>query len=155
MSEARSNIPSWGETFMNISQVIALRSKDPSTQVGATIVNADNKILSVGYNGTPKGFDDDIFPWGRDNEDPMLTKYPFVVHAERNAILNFNGALRDFKGATLYTTHFPCNECAKEIAQVQIAHVVFLNSHSMTDGLSPATLKIFDMANITLKQLEI
>lgn len=127
MSGRRENIASWDETFMNIADVVKNRSKDPVTQVGACIISDDKRILSLGYNGAPNGFDDDVFPWGKVGEYHE-TKYAYVVHAERNAILNFRGNLREFDGATVYVTHFPCNECAKEIVQVGVKEIVYLNN---------------------------
>lgn len=124
MSEQRTHTASWDETFMNIAEVVKQRSKDPVTQVGACIVSSDNRILSLGYNGAPNGFDDNDFPWGKVGEYSE-TKHAYVVHAERNAILNFRGSLKEFDGSKLYVTYFPCNECAKEIAQVRIKEVIF------------------------------
>ena len=112
----------WDEYFMGIALLSAQRSKDASTQVGACIVSSDNKILSVGYNGMPTGCPDDDMPWGRDGA--MLdTKYPFVCHAELNAILNT--AIGTLRGAKVYVTLFPCNECAKAIIQCGIRTVVY------------------------------
>ena len=98
------------------------RSKDPNTQVGACIVSPENIIISTGYNGMPKGCSDDTFPWERTGEE---TKYPFVVHAELNAILNANG--RDLRGSRLYVALFPCNECAKAIIQSGVREVLYLS----------------------------
>lgn len=111
---------------MQIAEVAAQRSKDPNTQVGATFVSRDNRIISIGYNGAPAGFSDEEFPWSRDNENPLENKYLFVVHAERNGVLNYRGSLADFNGATVYVTMFPCNECAKELAQLSVREVVWL-----------------------------
>ena len=108
----RADYISWDEYFMGIAMLAARRSKDPSTQVGACIVSQDNIIISTGYNGMPKGCSDDEYPWERVGED---TKYPYVVHAELNAVLNANG--RDLRGSKLYVALFPCNECAKAIIQ--------------------------------------
>lgn len=152
MAEKRLDVLSWDETFMGIAEVVAKRSKDPSTQVGACIVSSDNSILSVGYNGATRGFDDNDFPWGKTSQNPLETKYPFVVHAERNAILNFRGSLREFKNSIMYVTHFSCNECAKEIAQVGISEVVFRSNHNAF-GLSEASNIIFDKADIRVRQL--
>ena len=152
MTDQRVNVPSWDDTFMGIAEIVSKRSKDPSTQVGACVVSSDNRILSVGYNGAPRGFSDDDFPWGKHKINPIKNKYPFVVHAERNAILNFRGSLREFENATMYVTHFSCNECAKEIAQVGISEVVFLNNHNM-NGLSEASIIIFEKAGISLRQI--
>ena len=98
---------------MAVAFLTAMRSKDPQTQVGACIVNQDKRIVGVGYNGFPKGCSDDALPWAREAEDPFDTKYPYVCHAEQNAILNKNSA--DVKGCTIYTAMFPCNECTKMI----------------------------------------
>ena len=92
MSAKRSDYISWDEYFMGVAHLSGMRSKDPNTQVGACIVSPDNKILSMGYNGFPKGCSDDEFPWERENDnDRNLTKYPFVTHSELNAILNYRG----------------------------------------------------------------
>ena len=118
----RENYITWDEYFMGIAMLAARRSKDPSTQVGACIVSQDNIIISTGYNGMPKGCSDDEFPWDRTGEE---TKYPYVVHAELNAILNANG--RDLRGSRLYVALFPCNECAKAIIQSGIKEVIYLS----------------------------
>ena len=120
-SVKREDYLAWDEYFMAIAKLSAMRSKDPSTQVGACIVSNDNRILSIGYNGAPNGFDDDNFPWAREG-DNLDTKYPYVCHAEMNAILNYRGNL---EGAKLYVSLFPCNECAKAIIQAGIKTVVY------------------------------
>ena len=116
---------------MGIALLSAQRSKDNHTQVGACIVNEEQRIVSVGYNGMPTGCDDDLMPWEREG-DFLDTKYPFVCHAELNAILNCNTRLR---GCTLYVTLFPCNECAKAIIQCGIRRVIYLeNKYAGTDS---------------------
>lgn len=152
MSEERQDVASWDETFMNIAHVARMRSKDPTTQVGACIVSEDKRILSIGYNGAPNGFDDEEFPWGRDSENPLETKYLFVVHAERNAILNFRGSLREFKDATLYVSLFPCNECAKELAQVGIKEVIYEEMYRPGSDVSEASLMILKRAGVAIRQ---
>ena len=122
----REDYLNWEEYFMAVAKLTAMRSKDPNTQVGACIVGTDNRILSVGYNGAPNGFDDDKFPWAREG-NPLDTKYLYVCHAERNAILNFKGSRRDLENAVIYVDLFPCNECAKEIIQSGIKEVVYLS----------------------------
>ena len=108
----RTDYINWDEYFMGIALLTAMRSKDPSSQVGACIVSPENKILSLGYNGMPIGCDDDAMPWEREGE-PLNTKYMYVCHAELNAILN--SAHNNLKGARVYVTLFPCNECTKAI----------------------------------------
>ena len=114
--EKRKDYLEWDEYFMAIAKLSAMRSKDPSTQVGACIVSNDNRILSIGYNGAPNGFSDEKFPWGRDGKN-LDTKYPYVCHAELNAILNYRGSKKDLEDARIYVDLFPCNECAKIIIQ--------------------------------------
>lgn len=120
MSEKRNDYITWDEYFMGVAKLSAMRSKDPSTQVGACIVSGDNKILSMGYNGFPKGCSDDEFPWGKEleTEDPYNAKYFYTTHSELNAILNYRGG--SLEGSKLYVTLFPCNECAKAIIQAGI-----------------------------------
>ncbi len=118
----RKDYLNWDEYFMGIATLTAMRSKDPNSQVGACIVSPENKILSLGYNGMPIGCSDDEMPWDREG-DPLKTKYMYVCHAELNAILN--SAHNNLKGARIYVTMSPCNECAKAIIQSGIREVVF------------------------------
>ena len=115
---------SWDEYFMGVAMLSAMRSKDPNTQVGACIVNREHRIVGVGYNGFPTGCSDDDLPWDREG-DWIETKYPYVCHAELNAILNSIGG--DLRGCTLYVALFPCNECAKAIIQAGIRKIVYLS----------------------------
>ena len=118
----REDYISWDEYFMGVAMLSAERSKDPNTDVGACIVSQDNRILSMGYNGAPRGLHDDQMHWKRTG-DFKETKYAYVCHAELNAILNYRGG--SLEGATLYVTLFPCNECAKAIIQCGISEVVY------------------------------
>ncbi|MEE0221449.1 MAG: cytidine deaminase, partial [Lachnospiraceae bacterium] len=102
MSEKRKGYITWDEYFMGVAKLSAMRSKDPSTQVGACIVSEDNKILSMGYNGFPKGCSDDEFPWGKGDPDDYNDKYLYVTHSELNAILNYRGG--SLEGSKLYVT---------------------------------------------------
>ncbi len=122
----RNDYLSWDQYFMGIALLSSMRSKDPNTSVGACIVDSDNKILSMGYNGMPHGCSDDEFPWDRDSEDPLNTKYLYVCHAELNALLNYTGT--NLKGARIYTTLFPCNECTKALIQSGIAEVIYMDN---------------------------
>lgn len=123
MSDKRKDYISWDEYFMAVAKLAGMRSKDPNSQVGCCIVSQDNKILSIGYNGFPRGCSDDAFPWARSNEDPLKTKYVYVTHSELNAILNYRGG--SLEGAKLYVSLFPCNECAKAIIQAGIRKVIY------------------------------
>lgn len=126
IGKQRKEYLSWDEYFMAIAKLSALRSKDPSTRVGACIVDNNNRILSIGYNGAPNGFDDNFFPWER-NGNVLETKYAFVCHAEMNAILNYRGSRKDLEQAKIYVDLFPCNECAKLIVQSGIKEVIYLS----------------------------
>lgn len=119
----RSDYISWDEYFMGIAKMSSMRSKDPNTQVGCCIVSQENRILSVGYNGFPTGCSDDEFPWDREGDDPLQTKYLYTTHSELNAILNYTGG--SLAGAKLYVSLFPCNECAKAIIQSGIREVIY------------------------------
>lgn len=144
LNKQRTDYLDWDEYFMGIACLSALRSKDPSTQVGACIVSKDNRILSIGYNGAPNGFEDKFFPWDREG-DFLNTKYAYVCHAELNAISNFRGNTKDLEGAKLYVTLFPCNECTKLIIQNGIKEIIYLSDkYSKTDGTKAS--------KITLKQ---
>lgn len=140
---------SWDEYFMGLALLSAGRSKDSNTQVGACIVNGENKILSVGYNGMPIGCNDDNMPWERDG-DTLNTKYPYVCHAELNAILN--SSTGSVKGGKVYVTLFPCNECAKAIIQSGIREVVYMeDKYADTDGVKASKI-MFDMAGVKYTQ---
>ena len=115
-------IISWQQYFMGIAKLSAYRSKDPNTQVGACIVSPEHKIVGVGYNGLPWGCEDDKFPWMVREGELYDTKYPYVVHAELNAILN---SISHLKGCTIYVSLFPCHECVKAIIQSGIQEIIY------------------------------
>lgn len=152
MSGKREEYLSWEEFFMGNAILASARSKDPSNQVGACIVNDDNKVLSVGYNGLTKGMNDDTFDWLSTGEKTGIIeniKDYYVVHAERNAILNYRGNMKDLEDTTLYVTWFPCNECTKEIIQVGIKKVVYLRMYSKLDKVN-ISKKMFDAAGVEI-----
>ena len=153
INKQRKEYLTWDEFFMGVAQLAARRSKDPNTQVGACIVSRDNRILSVGYNGTPNGYDDCCFPWDREG-DELETKYLYVVHAERNAILNYRGSNKDLEGAKLHVDLFPCNECAKEIIQVGIKEVYYLDDKYAEQNSFIASKRMFDACNVKYKCLK-
>ncbi len=150
MSEKRTDYINWDEYFMGVAMLAAKRSKDPSTQVGACIVDDSNRILSTGYNGFPMGCSDDEYPWAREGEEANATKYPFVVHAELNAILNNRG--KNLAGARIYVALFPCNECAKAIIQSGIREVVYLSDKYANTPATRASKKMLASAGVTLRQ---
>ncbi|MBR0397458.1 MAG: dCMP deaminase family protein [Eubacterium sp.] len=123
MTGKREDYISWDEYFMAVAKLAGQRSKDPNSQVGSCIVSKDNKILSIGYNGLPVGCSDDDFPWAREDDDPLKTKYVYVTHSELNAILNYRGG--SLEGTKIYVSLFPCNECAKAIIQAGIKTVIY------------------------------
>ena len=142
----RTDYINWEEYFMGIAMLAAKRSKDPNTQVGACIVSPDNIIISTGYNGMPKGCSDDEFPWDRKGENEAATKYPYVVHAELNAILNASG--RDLRGSRIYVALFPCNECAKAIIQSGIKEVMYLSDKYNDTMLNLVSKRMLDAAGV-------
>lgn len=144
----RTDYISWDEYFMGVAKLAARRSKDPSTQVGACIVSPDDIIISTGYNGMPKGCSDDEFPWDREGAE---TKYPYVVHAELNAILNANG--RDLRGSRVYVALFPCNECAKAIIQSGVKEVVYLSDKYANTPGTQASKRMLAAAGVKCTQL--
>ena len=146
MGTKRQDYISWDEYFMGVAHLSGMRSKDPHTQVGACIVSSDNKILSMGYNGFPRGCSDDEFPWDREGEE-QDTKYPFVTHSELNAILNYRGG--SLEGTKLYVSLFPCNECAKAIIQAGISTVVYDSDKYEGTPSNRASKRMFDAAGVT------
>lgn len=148
----RNGYISWDEYFMGVALLASQRSKDPSTQVGACIVNDDNRIMSVGYNGFPRGCSDDEFPWEREGDKSTLTKYPYVCHAELNAILNAGG--QNLAGAKIYVALFPCNECAKAIIQSGIKEVIYISDKYAETDATKASKKMFSAAGVKQTQFE-
>lgn len=147
----RTDYISWEEYFMAVAQLSAQRSKDPNTQVGACIVNKNKRIIGIGYNGFPSGLNDDDLPWDREG-DYLDTKYPYVCHAEMNAITNSSNK-PDLDGGTIYVSLFPCNDCAKLIVQVGIKEVVYLADKYPDKDIFVAARRIFEMAGIKLRQM--
>lgn len=146
----REDYISWDDYFMGIALLSGKRSKDPSTQVGACIVNYDNRIVSIGYNGFVNGCSDEDFPWGREGGF-LETKYPFVVHAEQNAILNSNNKSLD--KCRIYVNLYPCHDCARNIIQSGIREVIYLsNKYEETDSIK-ASKMMFEKAGVKLIQL--
>lgn len=150
MEEKRKDVLTWDEYFMGLAHLSALRSKDPNTQVGAAIVDENHRVVSVGYNGMPKGCSDDVFPWSREGAI-LQTKYAFVVHAELNAILNSKYPV---SGCTLYVSLFPCNECAKAIIQAGIRRIVYESDKYQNTDTTIASRRMLKAAGIELVQLE-
>jgi len=144
----RQDYLKWDEYFMGIALLSAERSKDPSTCVGACIVSEDNKILSVGYNGMPIGCSDDEFPWEKVGNS-FDTKYFYVCHAEMNAILNYTGT--HMKGAKLYVSLFPCNECAKALIQKGIKEIIYLSDKYADTDIVKASKRMLDAAHVTYR----
>lgn len=146
----RQNYISWDTYFMGVAKLSAARSKDPKTQVGACIVNQKKRIIGIGYNGFPIGIDDDAYPWESEG-DFLDTKYPYVVHAEPNAILNSTVTLEK---ATLYVTLFPCHECAKLIIQSGIKEIVYVENKYQEKSSVKASVRMLKDAGINMRQIK-
>ena len=147
----RENYISWDAYFMGIAMLSKERSKDPNTQVGACVVNNQNRIVTMGYNGLPNGCDDDMCPWDKRNGSLEETKYAYVAHAELNAILNHRGSVEN---CILYVTLFPCNECAKAIIQSGIKKIVYLEDKYNGTPENIASKKLLDAAGIKYRKYE-
>lgn len=154
MPGKRADVISWDEFFMRVAVAAAMRSKDPNTQVGACIAGQDHRILSVGYNGTPSNLDDDDFPWDT-TDDPLTDKHSYVIHAEANAILNYRGSLKELTGAIAYVTLFPCQECAKTLAQAGIGEVVFLDDKYGDTVGGQVAKSVFDRCGVTYRRMDL
>lgn len=148
----REGYITWDEYFMGIAILSGERSKDPSTQVGACIVDEHNKIMSVGYNGFPCGCDDDEFPWERKAECGYDTKYPYVCHGELNAILNSGGS--SLRGCKIYVGLFPCNECAKAIIQSGIKEVIYISDKYADTWEVKASKRMLEAAGVKMRKFE-
>lgn len=151
MVKKRQDYINWDSYFMGIAVLSGQRSKDPSTQVGACIVGKNNKILSVGYNGAPRGYEDEDMPWDREGNF-IDTKYAYVCHAELNAILNNPGI--DFEGARIYVDLFPCNECAKAIIQSGIKEVIYYSDKYNGTDANIVSKKLFDTCGVKYTKYE-
>ncbi|CAJ1388496.1 unnamed protein product [Effrenium voratum] len=144
---------SWDDYFMGLAFLTAMRSKDPSTQVGACIVNDRNRIIGVGYNGMPTNCPNEELPWSKTSSSGELaTKYPYVVHAELNAVLNKNA--ESCAGCRLYSTLFPCNECAKVIIQAGIRQVIYASDKHAVRASAQASRRLFELAGVEMRHYE-
>jgi len=150
-TEKRKDYITWDEYFMGVAHLAGMRSKDPNSQVGCCIVSEDNKILSIGYNGFPKGCSDDEFPWAREGE-PLNNKYLYVTHSELNAILNYKGGSLD--GAKLYVSLFPCNECAKAIIQSGIKTIIYDDDKYHNEPMTIASRRMLDASGVRYYKYE-
>lgn len=146
----KNTILTWDEYFMSLAHLSGRRSKDPNTQVGACIVNEDNRVVGIGYNGMPFGCSDDEYSWEREGEY-LDTKYPYVVHAELNAILN---ATTNLKGSTIYVSLFPCNECSKAIIQSGIKEIVYESDKYKDEDFVKASKRMFESAGVKTRKVE-
>ena len=145
-----SQVINWDQYFMGVAKLSAYRSKDPNTQVGAWIVSEDNKIVGVGYNGLPWGCEDSEFPWANREGDLVDSKYPYVVHAELNAILN---SIHSLKGCRIYVSLFPCHECAKAIIQSGITEILFEDDKYSGTPSDQAAKRMLDAAGVKYKKI--
>jgi dCMP deaminase len=155
MTRRMQNTPliHWHSMFMGVALLAAARSKDGRKRNGACIASADNKILGVGYNGLPRGCDDDDPSyWSDIDDDPVQSRHSYIVHAEVNAILNC--VVLPLTASTIYTTQFPCPRCVQSIIQVGIKRVVFLEKKSHQVALNQASDKMLADAGIDVLSLE-
>jgi len=145
-----NKIINWDQYFMGVAKLSGFRSKDPNTQVGACIVNDDNKIVGVGYNGLPWGCEDTEFPWEARQGNLYDTKYPYVVHAELNAILN---SVKDLKGCRIYVSLFPCHECTKAIIQSGITEIIYEDDKYAGTESDRAAKRMLEAARVNYRKI--
>ncbi|KAF0851524.1 MAG: dCMP deaminase family protein [Spiroplasma poulsonii] len=150
-AQKRTDYLSWDDFFLSVAHVCAMRSKDPNTQVGSCVVNQIGQIIATGYNGLPRGLNDNEFPWAREGEY-LETKYPYVAHAELNAILS---AHTNLENCRIYTTLFPCAECAKIIIQVGIKEVIYDDDKYVGTDDNKAAKRMFDQAQVSYRSLPV
>lgn len=137
---------------MSLATAASGQSKDPNTKVGACIIK-DGKVLSLGWNGAPRDFPDSKVPWNRDTTLPLKNqKYPYIVHAEMNAVLNYGGSVSDFKDSTIYVNISPCCDCAKMLAQLRIKEVVYEEEYNKTE-MWEVSKYIFDVCGIKYRKM--
>lgn len=147
-----TRVISWDEYFMSVAKLSSYRSKDPNTKVGACIVNVDNKIVGVGYNGLPLGCEDDQFPWEVRDGELQDTKYPYVVHAELNAILN---STTNIKGCRIYVSLFPCHECVKAIIQSGLIEIIYEDDKYLDTQSDIAAKRMLDSAGVKYTKIPV
>lgn len=148
MTEARKDYISWDECFMQMAHIISERSKDPSTQAGAVVVDKNNVVIGMGYNGWPRGIDTDALPWEREG-GTTETKYAYICHAEENAIYNANNPTKDCK---IYCTLFPCNECAKTIIQKGVTEIIYESDKYHDAAIWQVSRKLLDLAGVKYRE---
>lgn len=147
-----TRVISWDEYFMSVAKLSSYRSKDPNTKVGACIVNVDNKIVGVGYNGLPLGCEDDQFPWEVRDGELQDTKYPYVVHAELNAILN---STTNIKGCRIYVSLFPCHECVKAIIQSGLIEIIYEDDKYLDTQSDIAAKRMLDSVGVKYTKIPV
>ena len=150
-TQKRADYLSWDEYFMAVALLSAQRSKDPNTQVGACVANNDHKIIGVGYNGFPWGCSDDVLPWAREGSY-LDTKYPYVCHAELNAVLN--SSVQNLKDCRIYVVLFPCNECTKVIIQSGLQEIIYLSDKYAESDSVKASKRMLDQSNTGYRQFQ-
>ena len=133
--------------YMIVAMASGLLSKDPSTQVGACIVDVTGNVISTGFNCPPKGWASDEFIWEKLKEEE-LNKYTYITHAEMNGLANYNGNRKYLEGATIYVTFLPCPNCAKNIIQNGIKKVVYLADADNELGSTKATKYMFEKCGV-------
>lgn len=144
------NYINWEEYFMGVAVLSSKRSKDPNTKVGACITNPSKRIVGIGYNGFPQGCHDENFPWERDGSF-LDSKYPYVVHAEANAILNSTTKLDN---CSIYVSLFPCHECTKLIIQSGIKEIIYMDNKYEGTESDIAAKRMLNASGVRYRQIK-
>ena len=139
----------WDKRFLKLAKHISKWSKDPSTQVGCVVVGPDRELRSTGFNGLPRGIEDN---------DQRLNnreiKYPLICHAEENAIMHAARIGMSLKDCTAYVTWPPCTRCARSLIQAGISTIVYPKDIEIPDRWMEdfnLSLNMLKEANISLK----
>ena len=140
----------WDDTWMSMAVVMAERSPDPNTQVGSVIISQENKLISGGYNGTPKGICPSSIPWDREGE-PGKTKYDWIIHSEQNAIDN---ATASTKNGKCYVTLQCCNNCSMSLIQAGIKEIIYLDDKYKDMWFTKIGLDMLERVDIIVRKHE-
>lgn len=147
------SVPPRDDRYMGLAFFISSFSKDPDTQNGSIIVDDENYVLGWGYNGPPRQINDDDVDWGR----PF--KYPYMKHAEQNAISRAREGKRSVKDSTIYITGFPCSVCMLDIVDAGISKVIYFpykpkDKKSSMNKDKEISEEIASNGNVTLEEFE-
>lgn len=153
LSDTGYNVPDWDSYFMAMVLIVATKSKDQSTRCGSILVDKDNRVLSIGYNGPFRGFPDEKTIVDRPD------KYHVMLHGEENALYNYSGARSDLENTTMYITGRPCTRCLRGMIQCGIRRLVYNKGRRLAifdteDGTDLAWQLMVDESGIEICEMD-